>query len=129
LRLQRDSSALNVIPLELIETQTHMKRFVPIPAILALSTASLVATARATETDMLADITQPSAAQRTLVIDEKTKSTMVYVWPNAQDLADKQESSRNKPARAPVLQTVHTARLVSTAPSVISTQPLIWRIT
>lgn len=109
-----------------------MKRFIPILATLALSTVSLVATASLTEADRLGDVAQPSAAQRTLVIDEKTKwitvergevvrfvskgqefawafkglassfslgkvapngvldrDLTVYVWPNAQDLADK----------------------------------------
>lgn len=109
-----------------------MKKLIPTLAMFALSAASLIATAKVTEADMLGNAAQPSAAQRTIVIDNKTKwitvehdevvrflsngqefawafkglsssldlskiapagaldrALKVYVWPNAQDLADK----------------------------------------
>ena len=99
---------------------------------LALSAASLAAAATVTESDMLGSPAQASAAQRTIVIDQKTRwitvergevvtfkangrdfawafngmgssfdlnriapagildrDLKVYIWPNAEDLADK----------------------------------------
>ena len=109
-----------------------MKPFVQALAGLALSAASLAATATVTESDMLGSPAQASAAQRTIVIDQKTRwitvergevvkfvtngrefawaframassfdlnrvapagildrDLKVYIWPNAEDLADK----------------------------------------
>ncbi len=109
-----------------------MKLFVRAVAGLTLSAASLAATATVTESDMLGSPAQASAAQRTIVIDQKTRwitvergevvtfkangrdfawafngmgssfdlnriapagaldrALKVYIWPNAQDLADK----------------------------------------
>ena len=109
-----------------------MKPFVQALAGLALSAASLAAAATVTESDMLGSPAQASAAQRTIVIDQKTRwitvergevvtfkangrdfawafngmgssfdlnriapagaldrALKVYIWPNAQDLADK----------------------------------------
>ena len=109
-----------------------MKLFVRALAGLTLSAASLAATATVTESDMLGSPAQASAAQRTIVIDQKTRwitvergevvtfkangrdfawafngmgssfdlnriapagaldrALKVYIWPNAQDLADK----------------------------------------
>ncbi len=108
-----------------------MKPFVQALVGLALSAASLAA-ATVTESDMLGSPAQASAAQRTIVIDQKTRwitvergevvtfkangrdfawafngmgssfdlnriapagaldrALKVYIWPNAQDLADK----------------------------------------
>jgi len=56
-----------------IEMEIHMKRLIPTLALLALSAASLTTTAKVTEADMLGSAAQPSAAQRTIVIDDKTK--------------------------------------------------------
>jgi hypothetical protein len=53
--------------------EIHMKRLIPTIAMLALSAASLTTTAKVTEADMLGNVAQPSAAQRTIVIDDKTK--------------------------------------------------------
>jgi len=50
-----------------------MKRFIPTLAMFALSAASLVATAKVTDADMLGGAAQPSAAQRTIAIDAKTR--------------------------------------------------------
>lgn len=50
-----------------------MKRFIPTLAMLMLSAVSLTTTAKVTEADMLGNAAQPSAAQRTIVIDDKTK--------------------------------------------------------
>ena len=50
-----------------------MKRLIPTLAMLALSAASLNTNAKVTEADMLGNAAQPSAAQRTVVIDDKTK--------------------------------------------------------
>lgn len=109
-----------------------MKRLIPTIAMLTLSAASLTTNAKITEADLLGNAAQPSTAQRTIVIDNKTKwitvkhdevvrflsngqefawtfkgmsssfdlnkiapagvldrSLRVYVWPNAQDVADK----------------------------------------
>jgi hypothetical protein len=109
-----------------------MRLFVSSVAALTLSAASLAVTASVTEADMLGNAAQPSAAQRTVVIDAKTRwvtvergdvvkfvangqefawvfngmassfdlnrvaptgalnrDLKVYVWPNAEDLADK----------------------------------------
>ncbi len=92
-----------------------MKRLIPTLAMLMLSAASLTTNAKVTEADMLGNAAQPSAAQRTIVIDNKTgqefawafkgmsssfalnkiapagaldRDLKVYVWPNARDLAD-----------------------------------------
>ncbi|HEX4797735.1 MAG TPA: CzcE family metal-binding protein [Burkholderiales bacterium] len=109
-----------------------MKPFVQALVGLTLSAASLAATATVSESDMLGSPAQASAAQRTIVIDPKTRwitvergevvtfkvngrdfawafnsmsssfdlnriapagtldrNLKVYIWPNAQDLADK----------------------------------------
>jgi hypothetical protein len=109
-----------------------MKPVVRAVAALILSAASLAASATVTNADMLGNAVQPSAAQRTVVIDAKTRwvtvergdvvrfvangqefawafngmassfdlnrvaptgtlnrDLKVYVWPNAEDLADK----------------------------------------
>ena len=109
-----------------------MKPLVRAAAALILSSASLVATATVTQADTFGNPVQTSAAQRTLVIDAKTRwvtvergdvvkfvangqefvwafnglassfdlnrvappgaldrNLKVYVWPNAEDLADK----------------------------------------
>ena len=109
-----------------------MKPFVPVVAALILSTASLAVTASVTQADMFGNPAQASAAQRTVIIDAKTRwvtvergdvvrfvangqefawafngmassfdlnrvaptgalnrDLKVYVWPNAEDLADK----------------------------------------
>jgi len=109
-----------------------MKLFVQALAGLTLSAASLAATATMTESDMLGSPAQAAAAQRTIVIDPKTRwitvergevvkfvtsgrefawafrgmassfdvnrvapagildrDLKVYIWPNAEDLADK----------------------------------------
>ena len=109
-----------------------MKPLVRAVAALILSAASLAASATVTNADMLGNAVQPSAAQRTVVIDAKTRwitvergdvikfvangrefvwafngmassfdlnrvaptgalnrDLKVYVWPNAEDLADK----------------------------------------
>ena len=109
-----------------------MKPFVQALVGLTLSAASLAAAATVTESDMLGSPAQASAAQRTIVIDQKTRwitvergevvtfkangrdfawafngmgssfdlnriapagaldrALKVYIWPNAQDLADK----------------------------------------
>ncbi len=109
-----------------------MKPFVQALVGLTFSAASLAATATVTESDMLGSPAQASAAQRTIVIDPKTRwitvergevvtfkvngrdfawafngmgssfdlnriapagaldrALKVYIWPNAQDLADK----------------------------------------
>jgi len=50
-----------------------MKRLITTLTMLALSTASLLGIAKVTEADVLGDIARPSAAQRTIVINEKTK--------------------------------------------------------
>ena len=50
-----------------------MKRIVRTLAMLTLSAASLTGIAKVTEADMLGNAAQPSAAQRTIVIDDKTK--------------------------------------------------------
>ena len=50
-----------------------MKRIIRTLAMLTLSTASLTGIAKITEADMLGNAAQPSAAQRTIVIDNKTK--------------------------------------------------------
>ena len=50
-----------------------MKRIIPTLAVLTLSAASLIATARTTEADLLGRAAQASAAQRTIVIDDKTR--------------------------------------------------------
>jgi len=50
-----------------------MKRFIPTLAMFALSAASLVATAKVTDADLLGSAAQPSAAQRTIAIDAKTR--------------------------------------------------------
>ncbi len=50
-----------------------MKLFVPAVAALILSAASLAAAAAVTESDMLGSTAPLSAAQRTVVIDSKTK--------------------------------------------------------
>src|SRR5881296_1327201 len=50
-----------------------MKLFVQALAGLTLSAASLAATATVTESDMLGSPAQASAAQRTIVIDQKTR--------------------------------------------------------
>jgi len=108
-----------------------MNRLIPTLALLTLSGASLSAIANVTEAYMLGSAAQPSAAQRTVVIDNQTKwitvkhdevvrflsngqefawtfkgmassfdldkiapsgaldrTPTVYVWPNAQDVAD-----------------------------------------
>ena len=56
-----------------IEMEIHMNRLIPTLALLTLSAASLTTTAKVTEADMLGNAAQPSAAQRTIVIDNKTK--------------------------------------------------------
>jgi len=56
-----------------IEMEIHMNRLIPTIASLALSAASLTTAAKVTEADMLGSAAQPSAAQRTIVIDDKTK--------------------------------------------------------
>lgn len=56
-----------------IEMEIHMNRLIPTLALLMLSAASLTTTAKVTEADMLGNAAQPSAAQRTIVIDNKTK--------------------------------------------------------
>src|SRR5712691_785849 len=56
-----------------IEMEIYMKRLIPTLALLTLSAASLTTTAKVTEADMLGNAAQPSAAQRTIVIDGKTK--------------------------------------------------------
>jgi len=109
-----------------------MRPFVSAVAALTLSAASFAVTASVTDADMLGNAAQPSAAQRTVVIDTKTRwvtvergdvvkfvangqefawafnglassfdlnriaptetlnrDLKVYVWPNADDLADK----------------------------------------
>ena len=109
-----------------------MRPFVLAVAALTLSAASFAVTASVTDADMLGNAAQPSAAQRTVVIDTKTRwvtvergdvvkfvangqefawafnglassfdlnriaptgtlnrDLKVYVWPNADDLADK----------------------------------------
>jgi len=109
-----------------------MRPFVLAVAALTLSAASFAVTASVTDADMLGNAAQPSAAQRTVVIDTKTRwvtvergdvvkfvangrefawafnglassfdlnriaptgtlnrDLEVYVWPNADDLADK----------------------------------------
>jgi hypothetical protein len=109
-----------------------MRLFVPVATALTLSAASLAATASVTQADMFGNPAQTSAAQRTVVIDAKTRwitvergdvvkfvangqefvwafngmassfdlnqvaptgalnrDLKVYVWPNAEDLADK----------------------------------------
>jgi len=53
--------------------EIHMKRLIPTLAMLTLSAASLTTIAKMTEADMLGNAAQPSAAQRTIVIDNKTK--------------------------------------------------------
>jgi len=53
--------------------EIHMNRLIPTLALLTLSAASLTTTAKVTEADMLGNAAQPSAAQRTIVIDNKTK--------------------------------------------------------
>jgi Cu/Ag efflux protein CusF len=53
--------------------EIHMKRLIPTLASLTLSAASLITTAKVAEADMLGNAAQPSAAQRTIVIDNKTK--------------------------------------------------------
>jgi Cu/Ag efflux protein CusF len=53
--------------------EIHMKRLISTLASLTLSAASLTTTAKVTEADMLGNAAQPSAAQRTIVIDNKTK--------------------------------------------------------
>ena len=50
-----------------------MKRFIPTLAMFALSATSLVATAKVTDADLLGGAAQPSAAQRTIAIDAKTR--------------------------------------------------------
>ena len=50
-----------------------MNRLIPTLALLTLSTASLTTTAKVTDADMLGNAAQPSAAQRTIVIDDRTK--------------------------------------------------------
>ena len=50
-----------------------MKRLIPTLAMLMLSAASLTTNAKITEADLLGSAAQPSAAQRTIVIDNKTK--------------------------------------------------------
>ena len=50
-----------------------MNRLIPTLALLTLSAASLTTTAKVTEADMLGNAAQPSVAQRTIVIDNKTK--------------------------------------------------------
>lgn len=50
-----------------------MKRLIPTLAMLTLSAASLTTFAKVTEADMLGNAAQPSAAQRTIAIDNKTK--------------------------------------------------------
>src|SRR6266853_1570738 len=112
--------------------ENTMKPLVQALVGLALSAASLAAAATVTESDMLGSPAQASAAQRTIVIDQKTRwitvergevvtfkangrdfawafngmgssfdlnriapagaldrALKVYIWPNAQDLADK----------------------------------------
>ena len=109
-----------------------MRPFVPAAAALILSCASLAVTASVTQADMFGNPAQASAAQRTVIIDAKTRwvtvergdvvkfvangqefawafnglassfdlnrvapsgvldrNLKVYVWPNAEDLADK----------------------------------------
>ena len=50
-----------------------MKRIIRTLAMLTLSAASLTTNAKITEADMLGSAAQPSTAQRTIVIDNKTK--------------------------------------------------------
>ena len=50
-----------------------MKRFIPTLAIFAFSATSLIATAKVTDADVLGVAAQPSAAQRTIAIDAKTR--------------------------------------------------------
>ena len=109
-----------------------MKLFVPVVAALTLSAASLAVNASMTQADVFGNPAQASAAQRTIVIDAKTRwitvergdvvkfvangqefawafnglassfelnrvapsgvldrNLKVYVWPNAEDMADK----------------------------------------
>ena len=50
-----------------------MKRFIPTLAIFAFSATSLIATAKVSDGDMLGSAAQPSAAQRIIAIDDKTR--------------------------------------------------------
>ena len=50
-----------------------MRLFVPVAAALTLSAASLAATASVTQADMFGNPAQASAAQRTVIIDAKTR--------------------------------------------------------
>ena len=50
-----------------------MKRLIPTLALLTLSAVSMTTTAKISETDMLGSAAQPSAAQRTIAIDAKTR--------------------------------------------------------
>lgn len=50
-----------------------MKRLIPILALLTLSAVSATAVAKITEADLLGKAAQPSAAERTIVIDAKTR--------------------------------------------------------
>jgi hypothetical protein len=54
-----------------------MNRFIPSLVMLTLSAVSLTATARVTEADVLGSAAQPSVAERTVVIDNKTKAVTV----------------------------------------------------
>jgi heavy-metal resistance protein CzcE len=57
--------------------EIHMNRLIPSLVMLALSAASLTTTAKVTEADIFGSAAQPPAAQRTIVIDDKTKSVTV----------------------------------------------------
>src|SRR5258708_18542873 len=76
-----------------IEMEIHMKRLIPTLAMLMLSAASLTTNAKVTEADMLGNAAQPSAAQRTIVIDNKTQwitvehDDVVRFLSNAQEFA------------------------------------------
>src|SRR5258708_8602142 len=73
INLHRARSCIVTLFFPTTEMEIHMKRIVRTLAMLTLSAASLTGIAKVTEADMLGNAAQPSAAQRTIVIDDKTK--------------------------------------------------------